>query len=657
MDFSLLVPGKATLVAPSGNIKTTTPAYTWNADPDSTSYYLWVNDSKGTRILQWYKAGDAGCSEGKGTCSVTPQIPLFGGPAKWWVQTSNANGYGPWSDGLVFSVGLPGQVTLVSPSGKTVTNKPAYTWNADPDTTWYYLWVDDSKGTKIRQWVKAADAGCGAGTGTCSVTPGTALEAGSAKWWVQTYNANGYGPWSEGLAFSVALPGKVTLISPNGNITVHTPSFSWTADPDTTWYYLYVNDSNGLRIKQWYKAADAGCPEGVGSCTVSPGVALAAGAGKWWVQTYNASGYGPWSDAMNFNVGTIYDGKWTLTGSLKIERADHTVTPLPYGKVLAAGGMGYSGLPLVCSDVYNPDTWKWAETGNLNFERFLHSATSLPDGKVLVTGGRGVEFNTIPSTEIYDPATGKWTQTGDLNVAREEHTTTVLANGKVLVAGGGTLQGGWMTDSKSAELYDPAAGKWTMTGNLKVTRKEHTATLLPNGKVLVAGGWAGPNAVSSNTAELYDPATGQWTQTGNLNSARIEHSATLLPNGKVLVAGGWLLTAGGAMSHLKSSELYDPATGLWTLTGDLNQKRESHTATLLNTGEVLVAGGGSSNTSAGNLKSSELYNPAKGTWTPTGDLNTERSKHGSSLLEDGRVLAVGGYSKDDTLTSAEIYER
>ena len=149
--------------------------------------------------------------------------------------------------------------------------------------------------------------------------------------------------------------------------------------------------------------------------------------------------------------------------------------------------------------------------------------------------------------------------TGSLTTARRQHTATMLPNGKVLVVGGQNDQGRLAT----TELYDPASGLWTTTGPLNNARYKHTATLLPNGKVLVAGGTGSSGVLSS--AELYDPATGTWTVTGSMTAARQWHTATLLPNGKVLVAGG--TGSGGALS---SAELYDPTTGTWTATGVLS---------------------------------------------------------------------------------------
>src|ERR1017187_2535855 len=190
--------------------------------------------------------------------------------------------------------------------------------------------------------------------------------------------------------------------------------------------------------------------------------------------------------------------------------------------------------------------------------------------------------------------TGTWSVTGALNTGRYHHTATVLSNGKVLVAGG------WNNGSlSSAELYDPAQGAWTETGALTNPQHYHTATLLANGRVLVAGG-ASSTIIAPFSAELYDPVAETWTVTGTPNAA-CEPTATLLPSGKVLLAGG--LAHGGFLS---SAELYDPATGAWTGAGTMSSGRWQHTATPLTNGRVLVAGGGS-NTSPFCLSSSELF--------------------------------------------------
>jgi hypothetical protein len=139
------------------------------------------------------------------------------------------------------------------------------------------------------------------------VTPATALAAGAGKWWIQTYNSAGNGPWSAGMSFTVVGPGALqaaTLVSPNGTITDTTPTYVWNAVSNSTWYYLWVDDATGNKIKQWYTAADAGCAGGTGTCSVTPATALAAGAGKWWIRTWNSAGNGPWSAGMSFTITT-----------------------------------------------------------------------------------------------------------------------------------------------------------------------------------------------------------------------------------------------------------------------------------------------------------------------------------------------------------------
>ncbi|MGZ6209434.1 MAG: hypothetical protein ACXWL9_04720 [Syntrophales bacterium] len=200
-------PAAATLVFPSGTITTTTPAYTWNAVSNATDYYLWVNDSSGNRIQQWYTAVATGCGAGTGSCSITPATTLNAGAGRWRGKASNSAGASPWSTPLSVTVqratsGPRGAAILISPSG-TTTATPTYTWNAFSNSTWYYLWVNDSTGNRIQQWYTAAAVGCPAGTGTCSVTPAIILNPGAAQWWIQTWNSSGTGPWSSSMPFTV----------------------------------------------------------------------------------------------------------------------------------------------------------------------------------------------------------------------------------------------------------------------------------------------------------------------------------------------------------------------------------------------------------------------------------------------------------------------
>ncbi len=232
--------------------------------------------------------------------------------------------------------------------------------------------------------------------------------------------------------------------------------------------------------------------------------------------------------------------------------------------------------------------------------------------------------------------------TGSMNTGRDWHTATLLNNGMVLMAGG--YAGNSVL--ASAELYNPATGTFTPTGSMNNARCLHTATLLNDGMVLIAGGTSSTatNAPISD-AELYDPRTGTFTPTGSLNNARFVHSATLLNNGLVLMAGG-----ANCCFALASAELYNPSTGTFTPTGSLNTARYYDTATLLNNGMVLMAGGDPGGATA------ELYNPTTGAFTRTGSLNTARAGQTATLLNDGTVLMAGGYDSSLlTLADAELY--
>ena len=233
-------------------------------------------------------------------------------------------------------------------------------------------------------------------------------------------------------------------------------------------------------------------------------------------------------------------------------------------------------------------------------------------------------------------ASNTWTTTGNMNIARTGHTATLLQNGQVVVAGGGNS-----TIVASAELYDPATGKWILTGSMATARSNHTATLLPNGHVLVVGGLSNGNSGAgtscATTAELYDPSTAQWTATGSTIRPRGSHTATLLNDGTVLVAGG--LCIGGFTYADTSAEIYNPSTGQWTATSNMNVARVNTAATFLTNGKVLIAGG---NTTSQGGRSAELYDPSTGKWTVTGSMNVYRPSLAATVLPNGDVLVFGG---------------
>lgn len=252
---------------------------------------------------------------------------------------------------------------------------------------------------------------------------------------------------------------------------------------------------------------------------------------------------------------------------------------------------------------------------------------------------------------------GLFSPVGDLQVPRFYHTATLLPNGNVLVVGGAGTKPRFPSGLASAEIFDSTTGLFTATSNMGSPRFEHTATQLTNGKVLVTGGFGVASRDSEgervpppalDSAEIYDPATRTFMPAGKMNSARAGHTATLLLNGKVLITGGQ-----SNSDALPSAELYDPATGSFTPTGPLGTARIGHTATLLSDGGVLIAGGSGADAV---LASAEIYNPATGSFAPTANMGTPRTRHTATRLSDGRVLVAGGYDGTTDAAKADIYD-
>ncbi len=341
------------------------------------------------------------------------------------------------------------------------------------------------------------------------------------------------------------------------------------------------------------------------------------------------------------------DPPWSTAASLTEKRINHTMTALGSGKVIITGGnnfaaVGTTDLAIATTEIRDPATGTWGPAAPMTSPRLGHTATLLGNGKLLVVGGTvsGNQTGALASAELYDPATNTWAAVPSIAVARYGHEAAAVGPGKVLILGGIDGSADMLA---SAELYDSATNTWTAVPAMATARATFTLTALADGKLLVAGGKA-KTLSSIASAELYDPATNTWTATAPLHTSRYWHTATLLESGKVLVAGGSNASDPVLSGGLKTTEIYDPLTGAWSPGAPLATERgDKHTATRLANGGVLLTGGEPvPGTTA------ELYDPSADAWIDAGTLALNRDYSTASLLDDGSVLLAGGVSTGDS---------
>ncbi|KYG11324.1 hypothetical protein BE21_57850 [Sorangium cellulosum] len=367
-----------------------------------------------------------------------------------------------------------------------------------------------------------------------------------------------------------------------------------------------------------------------------------------------AGGRGPDGALDSAELFDPESGAWSALPPMLTARAAHTATLLPDGRVLVAGGEGPDGA-LDGAELFDPATGAWSEPPPMLTARAAHTATLLPDGRVLVAGGEGPD-GALDGAELFNPTSRTWLAVRSMAAARRDHAATPLLDGRVLVTGGGGPGG----SIDGAEVFDPGAGKWLSLQSMPRSRAEHTATLLRNGQVLVAGGSEldadGSLRAAIDDAELLDPNAGMWPSLDPLRTARSSHTATLLPDGRVLVAGGDASDGGANLGPIvDSTEVFDPDSGTWHVVGRMDRARASHTATLLLDGRVLVAGGRASG-EIGSLSHAELFDPDSGTWRIASPMNAARDQHTATLLDDGKVLVAGGRTERTLLESAELFD-
>jgi hypothetical protein len=318
---------------------------------------------------------------------------------------------------------------------------------------------------------------------------------------------------------------------------------------------------------------------------------------------------------------------------MSASRAAHTATALPNGRVLVAGGFVEKGSAKGAEN-YDPDAGRFSPLPPMLTTRHSHTATLLPDGKVLIVGGYGEGTTTLAAAELFDPATNTFVRTGSLAAPRADHVAVLLRNGEVLIAGG--LGPGW-TFLSSAELYDPATGRFSPTGSMTAARESHVAVRLQDGRVLVAGGHSGrrENLTLLASAEIYDPATGVFSRTGDMLVRRHKHDGVLLRDGQVLVTGG--SDGRDDRGQYTSSELFDPNTARFVSGPAMRLSRYKHAGSslLLPSGLVLVAGG---------APQAEVFDPGNRTFTIVpGEPRMAGQFSAVASLETGGALITGGY--------------
>lgn len=352
-------------------------------------------------------------------------------------------------------------------------------------------------------------------------------------------------------------------------------------------------------------------------------------------------------------------GSWTESNPMQTAKGSAVSVKLDARRYLLCGGYaGSSDVKFASCETYDTLTDTWAGVASMNAARDGFTMTKLADGRVLAVGGTGAgggDSNRLISTEIYDPVANTWAYTGDLVEKAFSHAAVLMGNGKVLVVGGRGYP--WCESHRTSQLYDPATGKWSLTGYMNYPRQhinaDNSLVKLPNGKIMVLGGVRIDNGCDAHSPvpppELYDPETGTWSPGPPMAVNRIYPTISVMPDSKVLVCGG-----NDNGTYINTCEVYDPATNAFTTAGVLSNAKDGAAAALLSGNSVMVAGG----SDAASLFSSVDICDASGC-VPAPSMNTARSRFTLLSKADGTVVATGGFidSRQWTVTNAsETYQ-
>lgn len=329
----------------------------------------------------------------------------------------------------------------------------------------------------------------------------------------------------------------------------------------------------------------------------------------------------------------LFKGPLTRLPDLHELRAAHSATLLPGGKVLIAAGFrkgpnGYSQLYSNTAELYEPSTGRFTYTGSLHIARCGQTATLLPGGDVLITGGNN-DTPRLASAELYNSGTGAWTRLPDMLTGREGHRAVLLTNGKVLIAGGSN------DPNLYAELYNLTTKKFEKAGASPLRLSGSAVVQLRDGRVFISGGVQGKEAVQYSM--IYDPATNKFTRGADLGIVKHKAGAALLPDGRVIIIGGsdnrdW-------NGKYSSTEIYDPAKNTFTRGPGLHFQRFklNNAVVTLRNGTIVVAGGNDH---------IEMLRPGDTAFTPVVTMDQPYYFSTATLLPNSDILLAGGYGND-----------
>ena len=493
---------------------------------------------------------------------------------------------------------------------------------------------------------------------TGTFADGHAADISGAVTWTSSAPAVAVIGTANGLAGALTV--GTTTISATSGATSGTRSLTTIAATIQSMVIAPATLETGVGITRRFVATGTFSDGSVADVTASATWTTQA-AGIASVSNGAASGLALGTTGVTARIGTVTAGAtvdvttdtWTAAPQMPTERvAGHTATLLANGKLLVAGGVKSAGAGTAGVDLFDPVAARWTSVAPMNVTRSSHTATLLADGRVLVTGGSTVSsaaasgYVNNASAEIYDPVANTWTAMPPMSAARSHHTATRLPDGKVLVVGGENVL--YLVEA-SAEVYDPVANTWTPTRTKAVSpRSQHTATLLPSGLVLVAGGFDIVDGVLTPLAgaELYDPVLHTTTSTdshgvatvtvtGGLDfTATTPMAFTHYGQSATRLGDGRVVVAGGNTTR---TELFDPATATWSTQGVTAATHSTHGAVLLADGRLLVVGGTQFAQPA-----AELFDPATGLWTAAARMGVVRSNPTATLMPDGSVMVCGG---------------